>query len=191
MRIGLISDTHVPEAGTDLPPQVFEALAGVDLVLHAGDLHVRDVLDWLEGIAPVYAARGNGDEGHGGRSPVPEDDRLKDAHVLHLEGLWVGLTHVFPPPEEVPWVGFQRMMEQRFGRPVDVIVCGDTHVTEVREINGVLLVNPGSPTLPHNLLPQLGHVGILTLHDGNAHARIIDLAQMRPVPPGLRPGAAP
>ncbi|MBI4236759.1 MAG: metallophosphoesterase family protein, partial [Chloroflexi bacterium] len=43
MRIGLISDTHVPEAGRQLPGQVYELLRGVDLILHAGDMHVIDV----------------------------------------------------------------------------------------------------------------------------------------------------
>ena len=61
MRIGLISDTHIPEAGPDMPAQVYEAFRGVDLILHAGDMHIIDVLDWLEGIAPVLGARGNGD----------------------------------------------------------------------------------------------------------------------------------
>src|SRR3989304_6377645 len=80
MRIGLISDTHIPEAGRDLWPQVYDAFLGgnpagprVDLILHAGDMHVTDVLDWLEervGV-PVLACRGNGDDGGGGRYPVP------------------------------------------------------------------------------------------------------------------------
>ena len=61
MRIGLISDTHVPEAGEQLPGEVFDLLAGVDMVMHAGDMHIIDVLDWLEVIAPVVGARGNGD----------------------------------------------------------------------------------------------------------------------------------
>ena len=52
MRIGILSDTHVPEAPR-LFPEILEALAGVDLILHAGDLVVARVLDELERIAPV------------------------------------------------------------------------------------------------------------------------------------------
>ena len=55
MRIGLISDTHIPTAGCDLWPRVYEALRGVDLIMHAGDLHDPIVLDWLEELAPVMA----------------------------------------------------------------------------------------------------------------------------------------
>ena len=62
MRIGLISDTHIPTAGRDLWPQVYDALRGVDLIMHAGDLHDPVVLDWLPALAAVRlaAARGSG-----------------------------------------------------------------------------------------------------------------------------------
>jgi len=63
MRIGLISDTHIPEACEHLPSRVFEVFRGVDLVMHAGDVYVNRVLDELAEIAPVIAALGNGDEG--------------------------------------------------------------------------------------------------------------------------------
>ncbi len=73
LRIGLVSDTHIPEAGRELPPQIYEAFAKVDLILHAGDMHIIEVLDWLESLAPVVAARGNGD-GSSGRPPFPDED---------------------------------------------------------------------------------------------------------------------
>ena len=67
MRLGLLSDTHIPEAMSELWPQVFSELKDVDVILHAGDIHNYSLLDRLEKIAPVYAALGNGDEGSGGR----------------------------------------------------------------------------------------------------------------------------
>src|SRR5262249_7749204 len=73
MDIGLISDTHIPEAMPELPVQIRQVFADTELILHAGDLHCFAVLDWLEEIAPVLAARGNGDSGSGGRPVVPED----------------------------------------------------------------------------------------------------------------------
>ena len=62
MRIGLISDTHIPEAGKEIWPEIRSAFAGVDLILHGGDITVGRVLDDLETIAPVLAAQGNHDE---------------------------------------------------------------------------------------------------------------------------------
>ena len=61
MRIGVISDTHVPVRARALPGQVFRIFAGVDLILHAGDLVTLDVLDELQAIAPVLAVHGNVD----------------------------------------------------------------------------------------------------------------------------------
>lgn len=182
MRIGLIADTHIPESGPELPRQVFKALQGVDLVLHAGDLHILDVLDWLAPIAPVLCARGNGDTRYPTspkRPGVPDDPRIKESHVLELEGFTIGMTHGFPGPGEPAWNNLHKPMQFYFGRRVDILVCGDTHVELVAEKDGVLMVNPGSPTLPHNLTPQLGTVGILELRPGYRRAEIIHLKDLR------------
>jgi putative phosphoesterase len=82
MRIGLISDTHIPIAAKELWPQVYEAFRGVDLIMHAGDLMVPDVIDWLEEVAPVMAVWGNGDFVGWERTVPPDDPRLSEAKVL-------------------------------------------------------------------------------------------------------------
>ena len=90
MRIGLISDTHIPEAGEELPREVFQAFKGVDLIMHAGDMHVIQVLDWLESLAPVVGALGNGDEPDvvsKFRPGLPPDPRVKQAQVVTVGGL--------------------------------------------------------------------------------------------------------
>ena len=178
MRVGLISDTHVPEAGDKLPGEVFDLLGDVDLVMHAGDMHIIDVLDWLETIAPVIGARGNGD-GDGFRPPFPDDDpRVKHAHVFEADGTRIGLIHGFPLPADIPWTTTEALMERNFGGPVDVIVCGDTHVAHVeRTPSGVLIVNPGSPALPRNIR-EPGHVAILTIEDGNVTPEILPLTSL-------------
>ena len=70
MKIGLISDTHIPEAIPELWPHVFDQFRDVECILHAGDIYDLSVLDRLESIAPVYAARGNGEDGSAGRKPA-------------------------------------------------------------------------------------------------------------------------
>ena len=176
MRIGLISDTHVPEAGRELWPQVYDAFLGlmpaapkVDLVLHAGDMHVLDVLDWLEARlqVPVLACRGNGDDGSGGRNVVPYDDpRVKPDQVVEVEGFRIGLTHSILLPDYYPAASLEAQMDRFFGGPVDVIVHGHTHVPEIREHEGVLCVNSGSPVFPRNLSRQLGTIGFLDVEAG-------------------------
>ena len=167
MRIGLIADTHIPSIAEELPPQVAKALAGVDLILHAGDLHVLSVLDDLEAIAPVVAVRGNGD------CWVPEDPRLKDTYLLKVEGVSIGLTHAVEYPES-RWRSIEQSMERDFGQAVDVIVFGDTHMAMVEEYKGILLVNPGSPTMPSGI-KGLGTVGLLEVAQGKARASTLQL----------------
>lgn len=176
-RIGLISDTHIPEAGDMLPDEIWTVFRGVDLILHAGDLHIIDVLDWLEEIAPVKAVRGNGDDGMGGRTPVAEDQRLLPVHVLDIDGLRFGMAHGVPLPDEAPWISLKRTMDRLFGGPVDVVVFGDTHVDYVEQHDDVLLVNPGSPTLPYNLIDHLGTVGIIEIGNGKVNTDIIPLGK--------------
>ena len=55
MKLGIISDTHIPGGAPEVPTQVIKAFKGVDLILHAGNIYTSDVLDWLEQIAPVKA----------------------------------------------------------------------------------------------------------------------------------------
>lgn len=176
MRIGLISDTHIPEAREELWPQVFEAFAGVDCILHAGDLHELRVIDELELVAPVYAARGNGEDGWGGREVQPEHERLRRVWILELGGLSVGLTHSLPIPEMPPHLTVSRAVSRLFPeRAPDVVVYGDTHVEEIGSYGGVLCVNPGSPTYPHNLEVQLGTIGFLEIEGGRPRASIWQL----------------
>ncbi|MBI2867763.1 MAG: metallophosphoesterase family protein [Chloroflexi bacterium] len=187
MRIGLISDTHIPEAGPDLWPQAYERLQGCDLILHGGDLHVVDVLDRLERLAPVYSAKGNGDWRDSFRPHmrpgVPDDDqRVKEAHVLTLQGFRIGLTHAFDTPEERPDITPEQQMARVFGQSLDIVVCGDTHVHMARRLdNGLVIVNPGSVMMPRNLMPQLGTLGYLELSPGRIEATILDLATGGPV----------
>ena len=172
LRIGLISDTHVPEAQEELWPQVFEAFEGVDCILHAGDIHELSLIDELERVAPIFVARGNGDDGSGGRPVQPEDPRLREGWLLKLAGLRVGIAHTVPIPEEGGWT-LERAMMRYFGRTdLDVLVYGDTHVEEINTIDGTLCVNPGSPTLPRNMTTRLGTIGLLEIADGAAEATI-------------------
>ncbi len=183
LLIGLISDTHIPEARPALFEEVYAAFRDVDLILHAGDIHDLVVLDWLEqrcGV-PVLAVCGNGDDGSSGRPIAPDDARLPYNQLLVAgDGaggggatVRIGMTHAFPEVEIPGSAGTLARMERHFGGPVDVVVAGDTHVPGVWRwtpaaaaqdnvgVAGVTIVNSGSPTFPWNLATQLGTVGFL------------------------------
>ena len=178
MKIGLIADTHIPVVAKEIPHQVAQAFKDVDLILHAGDIQVSRALDQLEQIAPVYAAKGNND--------YFEDPRMKPIQFLELGGLTIATIHIFLYPEvslHTYWKEWQRR--------ADVVVIGDTHVPELFHEDGVVMVNPGSPTSPGpNMYLGLGHVGILEISEGQAEVQIVSL-QDGGSSPGPRKGLHP
>ena len=194
MRIGVLSDTHVPEAGPDLPAQAYEALAGSDLILHCGDLHSLEVLDRLDHIAPVIAARGNGDTllpWHR-RPGVPEDPRVSDTHVLELGGFQVGITHDLETVEGRPEEYAEALIERVFGQRLDIALCGHTHVPLGWGLSsGTAILNPGSPTMPYGYIKILGTLGVLTLEAGAFEFQVIDLASGETQFEVRGPGAVP
>lgn len=183
MKIGLISDTHIPEAMPELWPHVYEQFHGVAAILHAGDIYHLSVIDRLHEIAPVYAARGNGDDGSSGRSVQPDDERLREVWLIELNGFKIGLTHYIPMPQVPPHQTVSRWVEKLFpdARP-DVLIYGDTHVEQIDLIDDVLCVNPGSPTFPHHLNLQFGTIGLLHLDQARPRAEILQLTEDGAIP---------
>ncbi len=167
MRIGLLSDTHVPEAERALPPEVVDAFQGVDLILHAGDIYIPQVLDDLQRVAPVLAARGDDDYGS-----TLTDERVKEKHVLEFEGKTVWLIHQRPYYLLSPW--WQDKVTSGQEKSPDIVVFGHEHRTDMQQIDGILFVSPGSPTFLH-YLRGLGTIGILDISPDGAEANIIRL----------------
>ncbi len=172
-RIGLIADTHIPEARATLWPQVYDAFTGVDRIFHGGDVHDLALLDELEKVAPVFCARGNGEDGSGGRPVQPEDARVKYVWTLEIESLTVGLTHYIPVEEGPPGLTLEKFVARYWpDKTPDVIVSGDSHTELIAEIDGILCVNPGSPTYPHNYDTQYGTIGFLDIDGDRADASV-------------------
>ncbi len=167
MLIGLVSDTHVRIPGTraglstltaeELPLQIAQVFHGVDLILHAGDIYTLPVLDMLETVAPVLAAEGDDDP-----FEVVNDKRVKYEQTITLDGVTIWLSHYGEWPEHTN------------KKPPDVIVFGHTHRSALEHHDGILRVNPGSPTFPRYQF-TLGTVALLTVKAGKAEAEIIQL----------------
>ncbi|MCI0792427.1 MAG: metallophosphoesterase family protein [Chloroflexi bacterium] len=184
MRVGVISDTHNPSVGVEPPPEVAIAFQGVDVILHAGDIYVPSCLDWLEAIAPVYAVELGADAHFKNDARVATNTR-----VLHLEGHTLGLTHDLLVPgmaQEItehsplskhfpPDADLSTALEIVFDEAVDIVIFGHTHYAIVEEYQGILMVNPGSPSLPKQLR-RLGQVAIMELERSHKSAEILELS---------------
>jgi putative phosphoesterase len=182
MKIGVISDTHTPGTGKEPPPEVVQAFEGVDLILHAGDIYISSCLDWLEQIAPVTAVE------LGSQAHFKGDPRVAEKRVFELEGYTIGMVHdlIIPgmggevmagsiPREFPPNKSLAEAVQHVFGAACDIIVFGHTHYSVVEEHQGILLVNPGSPSLPRQIR-RLGQVAILELSPEGSKARIVELS---------------
>jgi putative phosphoesterase len=161
MRIGLITDTHIPDIEKELPPQVFDVFRGVDLILHAGDIYSLSVLDDLERIAPVKAAMGDDDS-----FTLLGDRRVEPKHVLDLGGHIVWLVHERFRLEWLP-------ARQQASSP-GIIVHGHTHEAEVQTVDGVVYIGSGSPTFLE-YRRGLGTVAIMEIGPGGVEAGIVRL----------------
>jgi len=122
--VGLISDTH----GL-VRPEVHTALAGVELILHAGDVGGDDVLDELQLIAPVHAVCGNTDP--------PGQPRLVDAIEMAIGGVRVHVSHGHEVGSPTPAKLLARY-------DADVIVYGHTHKQLLTHAGGRWVINPGA-----------------------------------------------
>jgi putative phosphoesterase len=170
LTVGLIADTHMPGTIKRLWPQVYELFSSVDCILHAGDLHVPEVIDELDELAPTFVCRGNGDRG-------VEHEKLKDSWVGSLAGVQVGLIHKFPTPKRASPDALQQKLDGHFP-DVDpqILIYGHTHLAEVHRVNGRVYINPGSPTLPNNQSIRPGTIGILAISHGNISVELFQIS---------------
>ncbi len=146
MRIGIVSDTH-----DQVLSALHAALAGVDEILHAGDIASGEALAEIETIAPVTAVRGNMDGG-------PLADRLPEESIVTRDGIRIALVH----GHRIGRASVDDLIERFDGLSPDLVVWGHIHEPVSQLWNGVRYFNPGtaggigtSPTC-----------GLLTTRDG-------------------------
>jgi putative phosphoesterase len=151
--IGVISDTH----GL-VRPDVHSALAGVQLILHAGDVGDDEILDELELIAPVHAVYGNTD--------APGRRRLVPSIDVSIGGLSIHVSHGHEVGSPTP-----AKLLARYA--ADVVVYGHTHRPLVAKAAGRLVLNPGAAgPRRFDIMPSVAR---LTIKGGAAEAELIDL----------------
>ena len=201
LTVGLISDTHIPGRLEWLPDGVLDVLAGVDLILHAGDVDDPAALEPLRAIAPVHAVRGNFhplDLSDGGAA-------LPAVVEMQLAGRRVVLTHGHRPGllgfclKGPYWVArrlrltdngdFNRYAARRLARlyaEADVIVFGHSHRAHVEQVGRALVVNPGAVCPSRGEYPTVAR---MRLGMGSPEVEIVPLLAGQPASRGELHGA--
>ncbi|RPJ11503.1 MAG: metallophosphoesterase [Desulfobacteraceae bacterium] len=148
--MGIISDTH-----GRITESALNALAGSELIIHAGDIGEKDVLEKLKSIAPVFPVKGNMDKGAWARG-IPGSETVNHGcvslYILH------DISRIDLDPAAS---GFS------------AVIFGHTHKPFIDRQNGVLFVNPGSATQPRSNHPP--SVALLTVTGGFLEARLVIL----------------
>ena len=135
MRLLLLADTHLPKRAKDLPAQVWAEVESADVVVHAGDWVVPDLLDELEQRSKRLVGVWGNNDGPELRARLPEVARVE------LDGVRLAVVHE---------TGDAKGREQRCQAAyddVDVLVFGHSHIPwDTTTASGLRLLNPGSPT---------------------------------------------
>jgi putative phosphoesterase len=159
MRLGIVSDTHLPRGSRALPGDCLERLAAADAIVHAGDFIERSVLEQLQALGPpVHAVRGNVDS-------AELQARLPLVRTVEAAGAQIAMIH-----DAGPAAGRLERMRRRFPR-ADAVVFGHSHLPLHEERDGFAIFNPGSPTerrrAPHHTM------GIATVADGHVAFELV------------------
>lgn len=185
-RIGFLADTHCRKAdGSDLPKQALEAFAGCDMIVHLGDIGTKGSLPLLDAVAPLWV------QSYDRKSYVPfaQPDSAPQ-RAVDAGGCTIGFVFNLTQPDKKIAVGedgtpvfpdgpIAPLMKRRFGGDVKVVAFGGTHRQVELRHEGVLFLNPGSPTLPSDQrdADDLGSVAVLEVEDGSATVQLIRLTK--------------
>lgn len=152
MKIGIISDTHSYRSGEcyQLPDWVVQAFSGADLIIHCGDVETKEVLQALNAIAPTYAVRGNCDPAS---LNTPQTISIDIGCGLLTAAHKANHAHLALQPNS------------------RVMAYGHTHISTISQENGLIIINPGSPSFPRGGMPP--SVGLLHIENGQIFPQIL------------------
>lgn len=160
MKMLVISDTHIPRSAHDIPEAIYKEIENVDMIVHAGDIVEKDLLEKLQSLRPTKAVYGNMDSG-------ALRHILKEKEIIEVGDVKIGLIHGYGAPAN--------LLDTVAGefKGADVIIFGHSHEAVNVEKNGVLFFNPGSPT--DKIFAKSNSYGILEVTDKKIEGKIIRL----------------
>lgn len=135
MKIVVISDTHMPRKSKSLPDKLLADLQDCDYIIHAGDWQTVELYNELKQFGPVIGVTGNVDG--------PElKSLLKTKDILQVGNFHIGVVHGHGSGKTTE----KRAIETFTADKVDCIVFGHSHIPVNKEVGGIIIFNPGSPT---------------------------------------------
>ncbi|MGM0599164.1 MAG: YfcE family phosphodiesterase [Candidatus Rifleibacteriota bacterium] len=150
MKIGLISDTHYGNPSkVTIPDWIKAAFNKVDMIIHAGDIESRAAYNEFSNLAPFYAVKGNC------------DFQLNDLPQHRNIEIGCGILTV------AHRVGHARSAMVDNTR---VLLYGHTHLAVINQQENLLVVNPGSPSMPRGGMPP--SVALLTVEGDSVRAEL-------------------
>ena len=158
MLVVVLADTHIPRRAKGLPDGLVSHLESADLILHAGDLLVEDVLYELQRYAPVRAVKGNVDGW---------DVRLPETLEFDVGDVPVAMVHD-SGPKKGRWGRMRRWFPG-----ARIVVFGHSHIPWLEDEDGLMLLNPGSPTDRRRAAEHT--FALLRVEGGEARAEILSL----------------
>lgn len=162
MRIGVISDTHIPDRAKNIPQQILDDFKNVDMIIHAGDLVDLAILKKLKTVCGnVKAVWGNMD-------PMEVKKQLPKKEIIQAGIYKIGVMHGYGSPLNL----IDQLSAEFKNDFVNIIIFGHSHYSVNQKKNGILFFNPGSPT--DKLFSPYNSYGIIEIND-KIEARIIKI----------------
>ena len=162
IRIGVISDTHIPKQAEELPQELLDELAKFDFIIHAGDFEDVKTLKSLQKVNHLIAVSGNMD-------PKEVKDKLKQKEIVNADHHKIGVIHGWGDPHKIA-----RTVLQEFKNDgVQCVVFGHSHQVFNEVIDGVLMFNPGSPT--DTIYAHFKSYGILETYPDGVRGEIVTI----------------
>lgn len=162
MKIGVISDTHIPEKASVLPAKLCAELEKCDMVIHAGDMVTMEVVQSLKKICPNFkAVCGNMD-------PAEVRKQFREKEIIRVGKFKIGISHGYGPPDKL-----LSLMKDFFKKDnVDLVIFGHSHNPTNEKDGKTIFFNPGSPT--DEIFAPYKSFGIIEIN-GKIEARIVKL----------------
>jgi len=162
MRIGVISDTHIPDRAKEIPKKILDDFKNVDMIIHAGDLVDLAVLEKLKSVCSnVKAVWGNMD-------PDNLKKMLPEKEIFTIGKHKIAVMHGYGAPDYL----IAKLSAIFKNEGVDIIIFGHAHFSVNEKVDGILFFNPGSAT--DKVLTPYNSYGIIEVND-KIEAQVIKL----------------